>query len=210
MIYQTTSYGGGKSKYEIRPRLKLPTPTSNSKLTSQYVSTYNWDTDTIFGCIAPMDANGTYGADVFSGGTWASGNTGNLIALYMDKNSSSVYTANAYVLWNQMHTTTSRQLSNGVVRWRGFVFAIGPTFKFAIATNYGETKKVDKDPVQYKLGAAGAYYFNYLYQYRNVNGTNFVVANFLPATDGTYHGYLDIVSNTFYPVDGAVAQWESV
>jgi hypothetical protein len=188
----------------------MPASTAQSDLTTEYVATYNWDTDTIMGCFSPTTADGTYGYDVFRGGTWATGNTGNLLALYCDKSASGVYTVNSYVLWNQMQTTTSRQLtnSNGTARWRGIIFGIGPTFKYLMTTNYSETKKVDKDPVQYRLGRAGAYYFCNLYQYRNLGDNQYaVIANFLPATDGTYHGYLDVVSNTFYPVDGAEARW---
>lgn len=191
--------------YKVKSQLSLPaqSATPSSTMISGTGRTFISGTDTIRCFVSPKTANGTYISRPFAGGSWANGNA--VLAL-VHSNGSSQYTANRYAVHNQTRSTTSPQFTNANLLWYGVTFVVSPTRAVVNASVQNASSGATSASTVYYLSSQGDFRFLYLCHTRTENGATTTIAHFLPATDGTDSGYIDIVTNTFYPVSGATTQ----
>jgi len=198
---------GVGSLYTIKGQLQLSAPTGNAASADRLYDTtrtFVSGTDTIRAFIIPTTANGTYYSTVMAGGTWADGNN---IRFMVHGNTSSVYTSGAYYSCNQSRTPTFPALSGtGGTNIIGYCmeFCIAPSKQICGVTIQNSTSSPTSKSTDYYLFGKGDFIFLCLNHQRQENGVKTIIANFVPATDGTNNGLLDTVSNTFYPVEGSM------
>lgn len=205
MIINQQGYGGG-SPYTIKGQLQLSAPTGNLASADRLYDTtrtFISGTDTIRAFIIPTTANGTYYSTILVGGAWADENN---IRFMVHGNTSSVYTSGAYYSANQSRTTTFPALSgSGGTNMIGFCmeFCIAPSKQICGVTIQNSQSSATSKSTDYYLFGKGDFIFLCVNHQREENGVKTIIANFVPATDGTNNGLLDTVSNTFYPVAGS-------
>lgn len=194
----TGTYEGSGSLYTIKSALILPASISNSANVQDFGITFYPEDDTIYCTIVPTTSNG-YGSQVLRGGDYSQES---LIGLFTDLNGSGGYQLNRYTIWHQqLNTGNVYGVTNTSFKGVGLTALLSPT-TFAIGgTGSGTVNHTPSNTksTTYGLAKTGNFQFIELLHY----DSDGIKAHILPATDGINNGYLEMVSNTFYPITGA-------